>query len=89
MTKIVRGLLGGSNGSDRMADLVLEAMEMLINAITVPELRKATEMAGVEMRLATDGPKVYLNDTVINAEMVAKMSANPRLKESCAAFRDL
>ncbi len=40
MTKIVRGVLGGPDGSDRTAELVLEAMEMLVNAITVPELRK-------------------------------------------------
>lgn len=89
MTKIVRGLLGGANGSDRIAELVLEAMEMLINAITVPELRKATEAAGAEIQLASDGPRVFLNDRVISGDMAAKMAANPRLKDSCAAFRDL
>lgn len=89
MTKIVRGLIGGSAGSDRIAELVLEAMEMLINAMTVPELRKATEAAGMKTRLTGDGPKVYLNDMLINEEMAVKLAANPRLKDSCAAFRDL
>lgn len=89
MTKIVRSVVGGQNGSARLAEMVLAAMEMLINAITVPELRKATEMGGVELVADSDGPKVYLNNVVINEETVAKMSANPRLKDSCAAFRDL
>ena len=64
-------------------------MEMLINAMTVPELRKATEAAGMKTRLTGDGPKVYLNDMLINEEMAVKLAANPRLKDSCAAFRDL
>lgn len=89
MTKIVRGLVGGPEGSDRVAELVLDAMEMLINAITVPELRKATDLAGVQVELATEGPKIRLNHTVINEEMALKMAENPRLKDSCAAFRDL
>ena len=41
MTKIVRGVVGGDEGSDRVADLVIEAMEMLINALTVPQLKQA------------------------------------------------
>lgn len=89
MTKIVRSVVGGPDGSARLAEMVLGAMEMLINAITVPELRKATEMGGVKLIADSDGPKVYLNNVVINEETVAKMSSNPRLKDSCAAFRDL
>jgi hypothetical protein len=89
MTRIVRGILGGSEGSQRMADIVLEAMEMLINAITVPELRKAAEMGGVALRADSDGPKVFLNNVVISDDMIIRMSANPRLKDSCAVFRDL
>jgi len=89
MTRIVRAIVGEAQGSDRMAELVLEAMEMLINAITVPELRKAVTMAGVKSRADSDGPKVYVNDLVIGEDMVVKMSANPRLKDSCAAFRNL
>jgi hypothetical protein len=89
MTKIVRGVLGGPDGSDRAAELVLEAMEMLVNAITVPELRKAAAMGGVPFKADGDGPKVYLNDVVVDDDMVRKMAANPRLKDSCAAFRDL
>jgi len=89
MTKIVRGVLGGPDGSDRAADLVLEAMEMLVNAITVPELRKAAAMGGVPYKAENDGPKVFLNDVVVGEDMVRKMAANPRLKDSCAAFRDL
>jgi hypothetical protein len=89
MTKIVRGLIGGSTGSDRAAELVLEAMEMLVNSITVAELRKITEMAGVKVQLTGDGPKVYLNDRLIDEDMAVKMAANPRLKDSCVAFRDL
>ncbi|MDQ7783275.1 MAG: hypothetical protein RDU20_10375 [Desulfomonilaceae bacterium] len=89
MTKIVRGVIGGPDGSNRAAELVLEAMEMLVNSITVPELRKAAAMAGVPYRAEDDGPKVFVNDVVIEDDMVRKMAGNPRLKDSCAAFRDL
>ena len=89
MTKIVRDVLGGENGSNRLAELVLDSMEMLINAITVPELKKANEMAGVPFKSESDGPKVYLNDRVIGEEMVRLMAGNPRMKDSCAAFGDL
>jgi len=89
MTKIVRAVLGGHNGSNRLAELVLEAMEMLVNAITVPELRKATEMAGEPLGEESDGAKVCLNDRVIGDKMAGLMAANPRMKDSCAAFRDL
>ncbi|MFH1116048.1 MAG: hypothetical protein V1792_19210 [Pseudomonadota bacterium] len=89
MTKIVRGVLGGPHGSDRTAELVLEAMEMLVNAITVPELRKAAAEGGVTYKSEGDGPKVFVNDLVVDEDMVRKMAANPRLKDSCAAFRDL
>ena len=64
-------------------------MEMLINAITVPELKKANEVAGVPFKSNSDGPKIYLNDRVIGEEMVRLMAGNPRMKDSCAAFRDL
>jgi len=89
MTKIVRAVVGGENGSDRMAELVLEAMEMLVNALTVPELRKAAHLAGQPSNYDKDGPKVRLNDTVIGEEHVRVMADNPRLKDSCAAFRNL
>ena len=89
MTKIVRDVLGGENGSNRLAELVLDSMEMLVNAITVPELKKANEMAGVPFKSESDGPKVYLNDRVIGEEMVRLMAGNPRMKDSCAAFGDL
>lgn len=89
MTKIVRAVVGGENGSDRMAELVLEAMEMLINALTVPELRKATETDGETVDYEKEGPKIRLNDPVIGEAQVRVMAENPRLKDSCAAFRDL
>ena len=89
MTKIVRDVLGGENGSNRLAELVLDSMEMLVNAITVPELKKANEVAGVPFKSESDGPKVYLNDRVIGEEMVRLMAGNPRMKDSCAAFGDL
>jgi hypothetical protein len=89
MTKIIRGLIGNEVGSPRLADLVLEAMEMLINAMTVPELRKATLMAGESGTFAQDGPKVRLNDMVIGGDQAKRMADNPRLKDSCVAFRDI
>ena len=61
---------------------------MLINAMTVPELRKATEMAGESGPFPGDGPDVVLNDVVISGEQAKLMAANPRLKDSCVAFRD-
>lgn len=89
MTKIVRAVVGGENGSDRVAELVLEAMEMLINALTVPELRKSTEIGGETLDYEKEGPKFRLNDLVIGEEQVRVLAENPRLKDSCAAFRDL
>lgn len=89
MSKIVKQLVGGNDGSSRVAGLVLDAMEMLVNAITVPELRKAAEQGGVPIKAHNDGPKVYLNDMVIGEDTVRLMAANPRLKDSCAAFLDL
>lgn len=89
MTKIVRSLTGGADGSNRIAEMILEAMEMLINAITVPELRKANEIGGRPYHADSDGPRILLNDRVIAAETAKLMAGNPRLKDSCAAFRDL
>ncbi len=89
MTKIIRGVLGGESGSDRMAELVLEAMEMLVNGLTTPELRKAMLTAGESIKFDHDGPLVYLNDVTIGDEHVRLMAANPRMKDSCVAFRDL
>jgi hypothetical protein len=89
MTQIVRGIVGGSEGSDRIAEIVLEAMEMLVNAFTAPELRKGMELGGQPVRLDIDGPKVYLNNVLMGEEAVKVMAGNPRLKDSCAAFQDL
>ncbi|MBI4965087.1 MAG: hypothetical protein HY913_17570 [Desulfomonile tiedjei] len=89
MTKIVRAIVGDESGSDRVAELVLEAMEMLVNGLTVPELRKAMSMAGEPARLEHDGPKVFLNEVLIGERAIKMMADNPRLKDSCAAFRDL
>ncbi len=86
MTQIVRGIFGATSGSTRMADLVLDAMEMLINALTVPELRKAMDAGGAAVATEEEGPKVQLNDRAIGADMVKLMADNPRLKDSCAAF---
>ena len=89
MTKIVRELVGGENGSNWIADLVLEAMEMLVNAITVPELGKAAEKGGEQILVSSDGPRIFLNDVVIGPEMIKVLGANPRLKDSCAAFQNI
>jgi hypothetical protein len=89
MTKIVRAVVGGANGSDRMAELTLEAMEMLINAFTVPELKKQMEAGGESASLECDGPKVRLNDVLIGEPTLKVMANNPRLKDSCAAFSNL
>jgi hypothetical protein len=89
MTKIVRAVVAGESGSRRVADMVLEAMEMLVNAITVPELKKASETGGETVSAESDGPRVYLNDIVVGDAMARVMGSNPRLKDSCAAFRGL
>ncbi len=86
MTKIVRGLVGGQKGSGRMADLVLEAMEMLVNALSLPELRKAMEKCGESVADPESRAKISLNDVLIGDQTVQVMGANPRLKDSCAAF---
>ncbi len=89
MTKIVRAVAGGPDGSDRMAELTLEAMEMLINALTVPELKKQMETGGESVNLEWDGPKIRLNNVLIGEETAKRMADNPRLKDSCAAFSNL
>jgi hypothetical protein len=88
MTKIIRGVIGDELGSPRLAEQILDAMEMLINAMTVPELRKATQMAGASGPFPGDGPVVILNDMVISGEHAMLMAENPRLKDSCVAFRE-
>jgi hypothetical protein len=72
-----------------VAEFVLEAMELLVNALTVPELRKATQQGGVALRAPQDGPEVFLNNVVIGEDVSRQLAANPRLKDSCAAFRGL
>ncbi len=89
MTKIVRGLVGGHEGSERMAELILEAMEMLVNALTAAELRKAMDIGGKPFDDDASASGVPLNDVVIGEETVRLMAANSRLKDSCAAFLDL
>jgi hypothetical protein len=89
MTKIVRGLVGGEEGSERMAELLLEAMEMLVNALTAPELRKGMKIGGRPFEGNETASQVPLNDVVIGEETTRLMAANPRLKDSCAAFLDL
>jgi len=88
MTKIVREIFSGTSVASRFAELVLEAMEMLVNAITVPELRKAVELCGVDLKADSDGPRVFLNDRVIGDALVKNMAGNPRLKNSCVAFKE-
>jgi hypothetical protein len=89
MTKIVRAILADEARAPRMAELVLEAMEMLINALTLPELRKATSEYGVQNDIPGDGPKIHLNNVVIGEEHIRIMMGNPRMKDSCIAFKDL
>ena len=89
MTQIVRSIFEGSSGSNRLTDLTLEAMEMLINALTVPELRKAVNAGGVALDLENKDSQIFLNDRVIGGDMVEMMAQNPRLKDSCAAFSGL
>jgi hypothetical protein len=89
MTRIVRSIFEGSSGSNRLTDLTLEAMEMLINALTVPELRKAVNAGGVALDLENKDSQIFLNDRVIGGDMVEMMAQNPRLKDSCAAFSGL
>lgn len=88
MTKIVRAIVAEEAGSERVADLIVDAMEMLINALTISELRKTTEKFGEGVKLGNDGPKVFLNDTLLGDGAVKMMQENPRLKDSCAAFRE-
>lgn len=89
MTKIVRAVVRDEGGSERGADTVLDAMEMLINALTVAQLRKATHAAGQPVTLEGDGPKVRLNNVLLGEEQIKLMAGNPRLKDSCVAFLGL
>ncbi len=88
MTRIVREIMGGPDGSARMTDMVLDSMEMLINGLTVPELRKALETGGSRCRSDPDEPGTLLNDVLIGPETTLAMAVNPRLKDSCAAFKE-
>lgn len=88
MTKIVREIFSGTSMTSRLAELVLESMEMLVNAITIPELRKAVEIGGVDIKAGSDGPRVFLNDKVIGDAVARNMAGNPRLKNSCVAFKE-
>ncbi len=89
MTKIVRAIMGDEGASERAADLMIDALEMLINALTVPQLRKAMEAVGETVCIEGDGPRIYLNNVLLGEQHVRLMGDNPRLKDSCVAFRDL
>jgi hypothetical protein len=62
---------------------------MLINALTVPQLKQAMEASSTEIQYHRDGPKVYLNNRVTGDDAVKIMAQNPRLKDSCVAFTGL
>lgn len=89
MTQIVRGIFGDAPGTAKIAESVLEAMEMLINALSLPELSKAVLEGGVEGPSVDICPDAGLNDVLIGEKMIEVMANNPRLKNSCAAFREL
>jgi len=89
MTKIARAVVRDEGGSERVAEMVIDAMEMLVNAMTVPQLRKATDAVGQPVTLEGDGPKVRLNNVLLGEEQIKMMADNPRLRDSCVAFRGL
>ena len=61
---------------------------MLINGLTVAEMKKAMQTGGQPVSLETDVPGVPLNDVLIGMEKINEMATNPRLKNSCAAFKE-
>jgi hypothetical protein len=86
LTRIVRGVIGGEDGSDRLADLVMDTAEGLILYFTKGPLGSALADMGI--------PNPYpvgrtLNPKVMGPEHVKMMAAaNPRMKDSCVAFRE-
>ena len=85
LTRIVRGLVGGPQGSDRLAALVMDTAEGLILSFTTGPLRPALAELGQDNPLEEDRE---LNPKVMGREHIDLMATqNPRMKDSCIAFR--
>ncbi|MEW6263886.1 MAG: hypothetical protein AB1641_12495 [Thermodesulfobacteriota bacterium] len=84
LTRIVRGLIGDDAGSERLAALVLDAIDGLILSFTTIPLRPALAELGISN---PDAAGLDLNPKVMGREHVELMAGrNPRLKDSCIAF---
>lgn len=84
LTRIVRGLIGGPAGSDRLAALVMDTAEAIILSFTKGPLRAAMSGSGVPTPHEEDRG---LNPKVMGLEHIKLMSQqNPRMKDSCIAF---
>jgi hypothetical protein len=84
MTKIVGGLLGGEGGCQRLAELVLEAMDAVILAFTKGQIKAGAQTVD---RVGGD---LDLNPHLMGDDHIRKMAeANPRLNNSCVAFLGL
>ncbi|MFZ5648800.1 MAG: DUF2889 domain-containing protein [Bacillota bacterium] len=70
--KLVNGMVGGSGGCPRLADLILECGEQVILRFTLDPLKKILDISGQEM---IDAYREFL-------------SQNPRLANSCIAFAE-
>ncbi len=85
LTRIVKGLIGGPEGSSRLAQLVLDTAEGLILSFTTIPLRAAMSGSGIPN---PDPDEIRLNPRIMDIEHIRIMGEqNPRLKDSCIAFR--
>lgn len=70
--KLVNGMVGGTGGCPRLADLILECSEQVILRFTLDPIRKILDKSGQEM---IDAYREFLGQ-------------NPRLAGSCIAFAE-
>ena len=73
ITRAVKGLIGGSKGCDRLADLVFECFDAVILRFTADEERNMKE------------PESFEEEIQQKMELVKQ---NPRLLGSCIAFAE-
>ena len=71
ITRMINDLIGGSQGCDRLADLVFECFDAVILRFTAEEIRN---------RKKPESPEEELQ------QQIESLKRNPRLLDSCIAF---
>ena len=73
ITRVIKDLIGGASGCDRLADLVFECFDAVILRFTADELRKLKTPKNLEEEIQ---------------QQIEYLKRNPRLLDSCIAYTE-